>query len=202
MKQGGRRYGAARFRLPIGRALRLAFRNKLVRLKQMARMFERLTDWLKTVFRRSSDDVLWDHDTYSRELGPLDQALDNFIFKSQPDRHERGTIRWAAALAKNYSNLANSGGINSFLTNSYEIATEDVREALLLIGSNDALRQFDTVINGLGGHLPLQSQDERWDTLEKRWTEELNAHDFLDDAELETILDAHVAADQEFYRSL
>jgi hypothetical protein len=138
-------------------------------------------------------------------MSPSDEAWNNFVQNSLPSAYDRGSERWAAALANLFMNLANSGGINAFLTSTYEIASGDVVEALSIIGAVEAAEQLEKVFQGIGAPLVVASQEERWDMLERYWTADLDGFDVLtdtSDAELMAVLAAHVAKEQDFYATL
>jgi len=100
---------------------------------------------------------------------------------------------------------ANNGGLNSYLTYSYEIAAIDVVAALTAVGATESARQLKHVLDALGEPLPASTQDERWAVMEKCWTEDLYVVDVLSDeadAELMEVLERHVAQDMDFYRRL
>lgn len=133
------------------------------------------------------------------------EAWNNFVMNSQPDDYEAGSGNRTAAIAKMYMSLANHGGINSFLTNRPELDAAEVLEALRAVGAQVAANEFDFILRGLGVPVPAQSQDARWTLLEKRWSEQMNDHDFLSDAadkELMRVLEQHVRDNEEFYLAL
>lgn len=132
------------------------------------------------------------------------QAWNGFV-SSHPDDCEYGSQKWSAALALLYMNLANNGGINSFLTCTHDIASDDVLLALSMIGADESSRQLAQVIEDLGCSLPAATQDERWDVLDRMWSDKLDELDILSekaDAELMKVLTAHVAAEQDYYLSI
>jgi hypothetical protein len=132
-------------------------------------------------------------------------AWNNFVMNSQPEDHEAGSIWKSAAIAKQYMNLANSGGINSFLTNSWEVDASIVLEALTAVGAHVAAKEFGYVLGKLGVPVPTSSQEERWNLLERHWPDELNEHDSLSDnadAELMRVLERHVREHEQFYLGL
>ena len=134
-----------------------------------------------------------------------DQAWNNFVLNSEPTAYRKGSARWAAATANKFTNLVNGGGYNSALTATWEIDPRDVVLALSSIGANTAAKDLDMILQGLGRPLPPSSQDERWDFLERYWTDELNDLDLLSDeaeTELMAVLEAHVSAEEDFYLGL
>ncbi len=136
---------------------------------------------------------------------PSDQAWNNFVLNSDPAAYAKGSARWAAATANKFTNLVNGGGYNSALTGTWEIDPQDVVLALSLIGANVAAKDLGRILQGLGRSLSASSQDERWDLLERYWTEDLNELDFLSDeaeTELTAVLEAHVSGEEDFYLGL
>jgi hypothetical protein len=84
-----------------------------------------------------------------------DEAWNNFVMGSQPDDYPAGSIRKAAAIAKMYMNGANGGGLNSFLTNSWDIDAADVLEALLAVDAQVAAKEFGFILHELGFPYPF-----------------------------------------------
>lgn len=133
------------------------------------------------------------------------EAWNNFVMNSQPDDYQAGSSKKAAAIANRYMDGANGGGLNSFLTNSWELDATEVLEALRAVGAQVAAKEFDFILHGLGVPVPVQSQEARWLLLEQRWSEGMNDHDFLSDAadaELMRVLEQHVRDHEEFYLAL
>jgi hypothetical protein len=100
---------------------------------------------------------------------------------------------------------ANNGGLNSFLTYSYEFSSDDVLLALTNIGAQKAAGQLAQVLDALGTALPASSQDERWDAMMTLWTEDKDIVDVLSneaDTDLMTALDSHVECNADFYLAL
>ena len=134
-----------------------------------------------------------------------DDAWNNFVMRSSVASYEPVSSRRAAAIASLFMGLANSGGLNSFLTSTYDLDALEVVSALKQVGANAAAHQLETVVQGLGVPLPVSTQDERWDLLDAQWHDGLDEHDVLTrnaDKELMAVLERHVAADEEFYRCL
>lgn len=137
-----------------------------------------------------------------------DDTWNKFVMQIEPDDYEAGSSKRAAAIANLYMGLANNGGINSFLTGSYDLDTSEVLKSLKSIGASKAADQFAHVIELLGGDLPVSSQQARWDVLEERWTDEMDDIDGIDilsretDDDLVTALRCHVMQHEEFYRTL
>lgn len=101
--------------------------------------------------------------------------------------------------------LANNGGLNNFLTNTWDLDAQEVFAALKSTGAVSAAGQLGRILEGIGVPLPAMSQAERWDILEKRWTDDLDDLDLLSDQsdkELMSALERHVAADEDYYLSL
>jgi hypothetical protein len=102
-------------------------------------------------------------------------------------------------------NGANGGGINSFLTNSWDLDAKDVVNALKHIGAMTAAKELEYILAKIAVPIPVSSQDARWDLMEKHWHEEFNEHDFLSDEsekDLMLNLEKHVQQNEEFYLSL
>lgn len=135
----------------------------------------------------------------------LDKAWNNFVFYSEPSAYTTGSVKWAAATAKQFIGLANNGGLNSFLTSTYEVDPREVVAALSLIGATVAAKQLGRVLCGLGHVLLPSAEEERWYILERYWTPDLNELDILSseaDAQLMAVLTEHVLREGEFYVSL
>jgi hypothetical protein len=133
------------------------------------------------------------------------EAWGNFVMVSDPDDYENDNIKKAYAIAKNYMNAALGGGMNSFLTNSWETDINDVVKALETIGAPVAAKQLKHVIIAIGVPMPVMSQESRWDLLDKHWPSELNEEDYLsDEAEKDIMreLERHVNQNEAFYLAL
>ena len=102
------------------------------------------------------------------------EAWNNFVMKSDPFVRQGDSDRRAAAIAASFMALANNGGLNHFLEATYELGSKEAVEALRAVGALLAAEQLEGVIRGLGGHLPPSSQEERWDLLEEKWSDELD----------------------------
>jgi hypothetical protein len=136
---------------------------------------------------------------------PKDDAWNNFVMNSSPEDYPKGSIKNAAAVAKNYMSQANHGGVNSYLTNNWELDTLEVYVALETVGASIAAQQFQKVLDGLGVSVPASSHDERWDLLERYWTDALDQFDTLSDEadkDLMSSLEKHVFQNEEFYLAL
>ena len=112
----------------------------------------------------------------------------------------------AAAIAKNYMNGSLGGGINSFLTNNWELGGDEVLKSLQHVGAAAATKQFSEVLTRIGQPILPSTQEQRWDLLEKHWPE--NADDEFDqlsdqsEKSLMFALEQHVQEYEQFYRSL
>jgi hypothetical protein len=129
-------------------------------------------------------------------------AWNNFVLGSQPSDHQAGSSMRSAALAKMYMGLANGGGINSFLTISWDFDAAEIVDALVSVGAVKAAQDLSLVLRGLGVPVPRSSQDARWNLMERYWTEALDEHDFLSDeadAESMRVLERHVSEHEDFY---
>jgi hypothetical protein len=138
---------------------------------------------------------------------PSIQAWNNFVMNSNPAAHETGSAMRNAALANLYMGLANNGGINSFLTCSWDVDADEVLAALHFLSAHTAAKELGAILHALGAPLPASSQAERWDQLERLWTEELD--DTIDDVlstaadrDLMEVLKRHVRQYESFYSGL
>ncbi len=132
-------------------------------------------------------------------------AWNNFVMRSSAASYEPGSSKRAAAIANLFMGAANNGGLNSFLTSTYDLDSSEVVSALTELGASKAAHQLGIVLQGLGAPLPISTQDERWDLLEKQWHDDLDELDVLTeeaDSELMAVLERHVAANEDFYRHL
>ncbi|MDH7973361.1 DUF4375 domain-containing protein [Sphingomonas sp. AR_OL41] len=133
------------------------------------------------------------------------QAWNNFVMLSDPDASGADGAKRSAAIAKLYMGGANNGGINAFLTSQPQIGSEEVLKALQDVGATKAAQQLAEVLTALGQPLLPATSEERWDTLEQRWTEALDSLDVLSeaaDAELMRVLERHVSANASYYAGL
>jgi len=136
---------------------------------------------------------------------PSLDAWNNFVMLSEPSRHEIGSSKWSAAIAKRYMGGANNGGINSFLTSSWELDASKVLAALVSIGALQAAQQLDRVLRGLGVPVPSLCQDARFRLLERHWSDALDEYDALSsdaDEDLMRVLKRHVLEHEAFYLAL
>jgi hypothetical protein len=136
---------------------------------------------------------------------PCENAWNNFVMSSEPADYPLGSIKWHAAIAKMYMSQANGGGLNSFLTNSYEIDASDVVKALETVGALKAVEQLSLVLRGMGVSLPVSSQEARWKLMELHWPDALNDIDILSDEsdkDLMQALERHVLQYEQFYLAL
>lgn len=133
------------------------------------------------------------------------KAWNNFVFFSQPDNYEAGDSMRSAAIAKQYMGLANNGGIDSFLTSSYDLGASEVLAALASVGASIATKELGHVLRTLGTPLPASSEEARWGLLEKYWSKSLDEYDLLSheaDSELMRVLEIHVREHEAFYLAL
>lgn len=134
---------------------------------------------------------------------PSAKSWNNFIFSTGPSDIADDEKR-AAWIAKQFMNGVRSGGINSFLTNNWELDAQSVVEALKLVGAATAAGDLASVLNQLGTPLPAASQDQRWLDLDC-WPESLDQADCLSAGaakELMKRLEEHVAKHQKFYAEI
>lgn len=133
------------------------------------------------------------------------EAWNAFVMESQYEAYPSGDEKRAAAIAKAYMNGANGGGINSFLTNSYELDAQEVLLALQEVGAMEAAHELAHILTQIGKPIRASSQEARWNLLTSAWSNELDEQDCLSfsaDAELLKVLEAHVAKYQAFYCGL
>jgi hypothetical protein len=133
------------------------------------------------------------------------EAWNNFVMASVPSNYQSGSKKRAAAIANRYWGLANNGGINYFLTCSYDFDATEVLESLILVGALEAAKQFNRVIQELKVPILASSQDARWSLLERHWPQSMDAHDVLShdaDRDLLRALNLHVQAYEDFYLAL
>lgn len=129
-------------------------------------------------------------------------AWNAFVMNCKPEDFDVESEMRSAALAKMYMNMANNGGINWFLTYSYDFDTSEILSALRSVGAFVAAEQLGYVVEQFGGTLPASSEETRWKLLEIAWSEVLDRHDLLSheaDAELMKVLEEHVSRHQDFY---
>ena len=122
--------------------------------------------------------------------------------QSSPASYEPGSSKRAAAIANLFKGAANNGGLNSFLTSTYDLAANEVVSALTDLGASKAAHQLQAVVQGLRAPLPVSTQEERWSLLEEQWHDGLDEYDVLTedaDSELMAVLERHVAANEDFY---
>ena len=136
---------------------------------------------------------------------PSNQAWNNFVMCSRPRDHRAGNSKRSAAIANLYWGLANNGGINSFLTCSYDLDASEVLEALSSVGALKAARELNVVLCGLKTPVPSSSQEARFRLLDLHWSDALNEHDVLTaeaDKDLLQALQQHVRQYEAFYLAL
>lgn len=134
-----------------------------------------------------------------------DRAWNNFV-NCEPRDHEWGSPRRAAAITCLFMSGANNGGLNSFLTSSWDLDASEVVRALGAVGAITAERQLERVLRQIGCALPVMTQSERWDILDERWPDDLDPEDDClseeADRELMAVLERHVAEHEDYYASL
>jgi len=137
-------------------------------------------------------------------MGDLNQmtAWNNLVMNADPDLHEVGDEMRNAAIACLYMGGANNGGLNAFLTNYSDLDAQEVLQSLDKLGANPAADQLRSVLEKIGEPLPATTEDERWEKLERLWTDELDEMDALTteaDESLLAALEAHVSKHTEYY---
>ena len=133
------------------------------------------------------------------------RAWNNFVLNSYPFRPGINDIRRCATVANMFMALANNGGINSFLTSTYELGGQEVVDALAAMGATSAAGQLRAVLVGLDEPLVPSSAEARWSTLDRLWSDELDAFDVLSeqaDIELLQVLQRHVENEIAYYLTL
>jgi hypothetical protein len=134
-----------------------------------------------------------------------DRAWNNFVLNSDKSAYDRQSVRWAAAVANQFMASVMNGGMNSFLTYSYDMDACEFVRALSDIGAHSAADQLETVLRQLGIVLMQSTEGERWNLLDRYWTEDLDRFENLSEkaeAELMSALSAHVADEEDFYTDL
>jgi len=129
-------------------------------------------------------------------------AWNNLVMNAYPIVYKKGDERRAAAVASIYMGGATNGGINSFLTSSWDLDAREVLAALETLSAVVAAEQLRQVLEALGDPLPAATQDERWDRLENLWTDKLDALDVLSeeaDKDMVAALERHVSKYSEHY---
>lgn len=134
-----------------------------------------------------------------------DRAWNNFVLKSDPSDLELDDPKRSAAIASQFMGGANNGGINSFLTATPHVSGQEVVDALATIGAKSAAAQLRAVLAAIGEPIIRCSEVERWEELNRLWSDKL---DFLDrlseqaDAELLKALECHVESELRYYLML
>lgn len=131
-------------------------------------------------------------------------AWNVLVLNADPNAFSKGDERRAAALACRYMGEALNGGINAFLTGSWDLDGQAVLAALEDLDADIAAQELRRVLDLLGAPLPVMSQDERWELLDRLWPAEADSFDFVSaDAykNLERALEAHVQRYLDYYLS-
>jgi hypothetical protein len=95
------------------------------------------------------------------------QAWNNFVLNQDSFNAFPAGEKRAAAISKYFMGQVNNGGLNSFLTYSYELDVKEVFEALTAVGAKKAAIELGAILNYLGAPLLRCSQDERWDLMQQ-----------------------------------
>jgi hypothetical protein len=167
-------------------------------IQNLSRRFNRLGAWGAS---EASEQPL----VNDKPAACSNDAWNSFVLLSDPSMYEKGSVKWSAQIAKQYMGQANNGGLNSYLTYSYDLDAQDVLEALSVVEAHIAAAQLGYVVKELGCPLPASSEQERWDVLARAWTDALDQADFLSieaDKELMSVLEAHVGREEDFYLGL
>jgi len=129
-------------------------------------------------------------------------AWNNLVMNADPSKFAVGDKRRAAAIVSLYMGVANNGGLNQFLTYSYDLDANEVLASLEVLKASTAATQFRNVLDMLGDPLVVSTQDVRWDQLDSLWTDDLDKFDVLTeeaDQDLINALTKHVGKYIEFY---
>jgi hypothetical protein len=129
-------------------------------------------------------------------------AWNNLVMNADPSKYHVGDKRRAAAIVSIYMGFTNNGGLNYFLTYSFDLDTHEVLASLEALGAKIAAAEFRTVLDMIGDPLDASTQDARWDQLEDLWTDELDDFDILTEAANQDLLNAltkHVEEYVEYY---
>jgi hypothetical protein len=132
-------------------------------------------------------------------------AWDTLVMNADPSKFPQGDIKRSAAIASIYMGIANNGGINHYLTFSYALDGIETYNALIQLGANTAAKEFKTVLEQLGDPMKSTSQDNRWNLMEKLWTEKFDALDLLTveaDQDIVSALTKHIQEHGAFYLGL
>lgn len=119
--------------------------------------------------------------------------------------YNAGCEKRAASITALFMALVNNGGLNAFLTSTYDLDTEEVLESLVSVGALKAAQQLREVLQGLNVPLGVSSQSKRWDALDLHWNDSLDQFETLStdaDDELQAVLERHVSEHQQFYFAL
>ena len=81
-------------------------------------------------------------------------AWNNMVMNADPELYEIGDVRRCAAITCLYMGGANNGGLNAFLTNYLDLASQDVLQSLEKLGAIAAANQFRELLDTLGRPLP------------------------------------------------
>jgi hypothetical protein len=132
-------------------------------------------------------------------------AWNTLVMNADPTKFPQGDIKRSAAIASIYMGIANNGGINHYLTYSHALDGDETYDALIALAANIAASEFSIVLEKLGEPLKATSQDARWDTIERLWTEELDAMDVRTkdaDKDIVRALNKHINEHGAFYLGL
>lgn len=132
----------------------------------------------------------------------MSKAWNNFVLNFKPSSFPSDDLKRSAAIARRYMNSVQSGGLNSFLTDNYELSTQDVRHAVEKIGAHVAAQELAQLIEKLGGDFPISDQETRWRQVEKAWSDDCDEFDCLTDsaeADISAALEKHVEENLQFY---
>ncbi len=132
-------------------------------------------------------------------------AWNNLVGNADHSKYAKGDKKRAAAIVSYYMGNAGHGGLNSFLTYSYDLDTHEVLTSLEALGASIAAAELRTVVSTLGDPLVASTQDVRWDKLDTLWIDELDKIDYLSEDADQDLIDAltrHIKEFSEFYLSM
>ncbi len=138
-------------------------------------------------------------------LSISERAWNNFVLQTGALSFDVSADKRAAAIAALFLASVNNGGMNGFLTGSYDYDAAELRASLATIGAFKSAQQLDVVLRALGESLARCSQDARWDQLNRLWREEMDRYDTLSAEANQELLEAlkrHVSANEAYYLTL
>ena len=129
-------------------------------------------------------------------------AWNNLVMNAEPSKYDVGDDKRAASIVSLYMSGANNGGLNYFLTYSYDLDAQEVLASLETLGASIAAAQFRFVLDMIDDPLAESTEEARWDKLDDLWTDDLYNFDVLAkdaDQDLADALTKHIEEYAEFY---